>query len=242
MHVELDSPSQPDEFLTDDVLIGILLEKVKNKHTLLTISLSGVENEFSSIIVDLDESGKHLDIDSLKPEIGNTALGKTTPINIRAKLKGISLSFKTHIIKCIDNNRAQGYRIKFPESIKYQERRISHRASVARGLQIKAEIHFENKQTVTLDVLDLSLEGIGLICNKENAEKFSDQLPLCSCDISFHDKTKLTCDIELCRLQKDDESTYLNVGARFVGLSPRQENLLLRQLRFLDRENIRKTL
>lgn len=233
-----------DTILTDPTLIAIVLEKAKRKHSLLTINLPNQKDEYLSLIVDVDDNGKYLYIDELKPDLGNKKLKEAKEFSASAKLQGVSIGFKSEILRTISSGIQSSYCVKFPTQMQHRERRASHRVPVAIGLGVVADLFTdEHSDPINLRVADISAEGIGLVVNHpEDIKKIMRAAGSLRCTIYFPDETDdWTCQLDAChghRQQSDGQ--LIQLGARFTELTTKQREVLNRQLRFFDRENIRK--
>ena len=231
-----------NETLTDSVLIGVILERIHKNHSFLTIRLPETDEEYLSLIVELDEDAHSLQIDGLKPDDGNPRLSQAPYFSVSAKLQGTSIDFKSRIVKTFNSNQQLSHKIKYPEIIEHRERRISHRVPVARGLHINAEVFHGGDLLTKARVADLSMEGVGLVFESTKAIALKENDYVLDCIICFDEQQQWQCDIQICHGEKLPEEGGIHLGARFIDMSLPKRNQLIKQLRWLERENIRKAL
>lgn len=230
--------------LTDPTLIGITLDKAKRKHSLLTITIPNVPDEFLSVIIGVDENSKYIYIDELKPSHGNAKLMHGKVFSAQAKLQGVSIGFNSEVIRAVKNGALSSYCVKFPQVMLHRERRSSHRVPIALGLGVIADVMDDSKEPITMRVADMSSEGIGFIAKPEDIKKIMRARGRLMCTVYFPDETEeWTCEIEACHSNRNpEEGEQIHLGAQFIQPTIKQKNILHKQLRFFDRENIRKGL
>ncbi len=231
---------QPAEQLTDPVLISILLEKALKKRSLLSIQLPDTDEEFLSIILELDEKGKYLYLDALKPDSGHLVLLNKKTFRANAKLQGISISFEGRLVKTKTDEDNTNYRVSFPQQLEYHEKRISHRVPIGRGLNTKANLLYAGDKKLLVRVADVSAEGVGLSLRANDAQRLLKAEQPMKCRINFMERENFDCYIELCHGHKNSDGPNVHLGAKFAGVTSHQRNQLLKIIRILERENIRK--
>lgn len=238
----LEASNEQATILTDPMLISIVLERAKRKHSLLTINLPNIADDFLSVIVDIDDAGRYLCIDELKPEHGNTQLKKAKKFTVSAKLQGISIGFSSEILRVLNSGTHPSYRVKFPSRMQHRERRASHRVPVAMGLGVIADVEISTKESISLRVADISAEGVGLAASYEDIKKIMRSTGNLNCTIYFPEEEEdWTCPVEPCYGHRHKgDGREIQLGIRFQELTTKQREVLTRQLRFFDRENIRK--
>lgn len=229
--------------LTDPVLIGIMLEKTRNNRSLLSITLPGIQEEFLSVITAIDDKTGHFFIDELKPAHGNDKLKQLKQFIASARLQGVSISFKGELQKIVRKGALTTYCARLPTRLQYHERRCSHRVPVAIGLNLSARVYDNGKQPLTMRIADISAEGVGLVAGADDCRQLIESKNMLRCGIHFPEET----DEWLVRIRPCMENRLPGkgrtriFGAVFLDLTIKQRNILTRQLRFFDRENIRKT-
>ncbi len=237
----MDNDTEQGTSLTDSVLIGIMLEKTRNSRSLLSISLPNTEEEFLSLILSIDDAAGQVHIDELKPASGNQALKKQKYLSAYAKLQGVSIAFQSQYIKTIRKGSLTSLCIKFPSKIQHHERRCSHRVPVAIGLDIYAMIYDNGQTPFRMRVTDLSAEGVGLSAKHDEFVQLLQSENEIRCAIQFPDEEdEWNVRIELCSSERPSGGRTRHFGAFFKELTTKQKDILTRQLRLFDRENIRR--
>ena len=176
--------------LTNPMLISIVLEKVKRKRSLLTVNIPNTKDDFLSIIIDIDDTGKYPYIDELKPNSGNVQFKKVKEFTVKAKLQGVSIDFKSEVLRIIKPGLQSNYCIKFPTYMQHRERRTSHRVPVAMGLGVVADIYAGDDEPINLRVADISAEGPGLVATPEDIKKIMRSVGNLKCTVYFPNETE----------------------------------------------------
>lgn len=237
----MDDITEQGTIITDPVLIGVTLEKAKIGHSLLTVNLPDSEDEYLSVILDINDDDGQLYIDELKPASGNLALKKTKQLNAHAKLQGVSISFQSRLIRLIKKGSLTSLCIRFPNKILYHERRSSHRVPVAIGLDIYADIYDNGNPPLKMRVVDISAEGIGLAAKHSDFKQLINSNNEIRCSILFPDEEDAwNVRIEPCSGERPLSDRVIQVGAYFKELTTKQKDILNKQLRLFDRENIQR--
>ena len=237
----MDNDSKQGTVLTDPVLIGIMLEKARNSHSLLTVSVPSNNEEFLSLLLNINDATGQIIIDELKPAAGNITLKRHKLFNAYSKLQGVSIAFQSRYIKTIRKGSLTSICAEFPVSMQHHERRSSHRVPVAIGLDLYANIYDNGKPAIRMRVTDISAEGIGLSTKSEIFQQLTQSKNEIRCTLMFPDEEEeWNVRIELCSSKRPSSNRTLHFGAFFKELTTKQNNILTRMLRLIDRENIRR--
>jgi hypothetical protein len=230
-----------ETILSDSTLIAIMLEKAKTDHSLLTISLPNIQDDYLSVIIDIDEENGLLYLDELKPSQGNAFIERVKTFSASAKLQGVSIGFKSEFVKIHRKGALSSLCVKLPGSMQHRERRSSHRVPVAIGLEVFAKIVETGKEPIVLRVPDISAERIGLIANFQQIQRIMKATGDLLCTIRFPEEIEdWTVRIAGCHGYRQTDFANAQIGAHFLELTIKQKNILHQKLRFFDRENIRK--
>ena len=231
-----------NEIITDSVLISVALDRAHHKHALLTLVLPGSNKHYLSVIVDIDYQANVLYIDLLKPEHGDLQLARSKKFSVYTKNQGIFISFESHFLRTVGKQEQKTHCIQYPTQIRYLDHRDSHRIPVGRGLNVSVEFPQQQSASIVMRVADISMHGIGLITRYSVMQSLRAQnQTVFDCVIHFPDNIDWPCQLEFCQQHqyREDES-YLHVGSRFVNTTLKQRNTLSKQLRLLERENVRR--
>lgn len=231
-----------ETILTDPALIRSILEKARRTRSQLKIYIPEIRDDFLSMIVDVDERGQYLYIDELSPEHGNSKLKHAKIFNAYSKLQGASIGFQSEMLRVINNGRQTSFCIKFPTEIQHRERRNSRRIPVAAGLGVVADVYAGDKEPITLDVADISAEGIGLLACTRDIKRIMRSAGSLTCTVYFPDEGDWTCEIEPCHGYRREDGERIQLGARFARLNGEQKAVLDRQLRFFAQQHMRKVM
>jgi c-di-GMP-binding flagellar brake protein YcgR len=230
------------EKIADPVRIGGLLARLKNERALLSVSVSASSELYNSAVLEVHPDRGYFVIDEMSPAEGNRHLQKVSRLRLRARLKGVEVSFEALLESTGKQDGVIYYRLVFPAFVYYHQQRAHYRARVGHAKSIPVQIVRANGKEVTGELNDISIGGIGV--------RFPSGLPadiargeeIQRCRIRLSSGEEIACRIEV-RFISVGVSGGANrmMGARFLELSPIQQATIARFVASLDREFARKS-
>jgi c-di-GMP-binding flagellar brake protein YcgR len=226
------------ETVTDPMQIAALLKKVKDSRTLIQVTLPGHGTEYNSALLDLHPEQGYLLLDELTPAQGHQSLSALSKLTVSIRLRGIDMRF-TGIVQEIGGQAGVAfYRVAFPTSLYYRQRRNYYRVKLGMGLMIPFNIARADGKPYEGRLDDISVGGIGAELKQQTPFERGDLLP--TCEIQLPGGDKIDCEIEVRYISKDEPHKKFHIGARFVKLDPARKHTLQRFVADAERELLRR--
>jgi c-di-GMP-binding flagellar brake protein YcgR len=247
---QLDSANDPADFnpksisnpnfLTEPVKIGNLLEAIETTRPLCTVTFDGIEEEFSTSILDINRNHKSLMLDELIPEYGNNLLHAKKAFKLSTFYNGIHLAFKLDKIQFSTADGIDFYTAHFPKRIYYPQRRKSPRISLHSARITFAGIASRTKTSLGGIIFDISRNGVGITLTDNRARiQRGDNIKSCAIILDDH---RLDFELHVRFMKKSGtlDNPQIFVGGYFQNLSSKSQNKLSYFISAMEREQIRK--
>ena len=213
-----------------------LLRRIHSSRCLLAVSVADDARIYNSALLEIDPERGFVLLDELTPEGGHHALLEHRHCRVRAELKGITLAFAAALLEAGSRDGIAYYRMEFPASVHYGQRRAHYRPHVSHAKKTAVELTLPGGRSVTGSLHDISLGGLRVRLDTDiDAPPLSTVLP---CRMQLPDGGELRCTVELRFLGGGQVS---HIGGRFESLPPTQRQTLQRFIRELEREELKKT-
>ncbi|MGD0960146.1 MAG: flagellar regulator YcgR PilZN domain-containing protein [Methylomonas sp.] len=199
--VELAEYANPN-FITEPAKISKLLNEIEAASPLCSVKIDGLDQDFSSSLLGINQSRQIVMLDELLPKYGNDLLLECRNAKVMLLHKGIHLSFVVNGMETGFANGIAFYKAPWPQRIYYPQRRRSHRIDVA-GLNMPfSGVAQKNRFSVSGYIYDLSASGAGV------------QMPVNRSGLQRGDT------INNCRIHLGDYAMDFDFSIRFVKNSP----------------------
>jgi c-di-GMP-binding flagellar brake protein YcgR len=236
--IDRDKPYS-SELISERSTVIALLRRIKKQRALLTVSTPGIQELYSSAVLEIDVNRGHFVIDELTPSVGQRRLQAFHQIAISARLEGIETRFDAALIRIETINGVASNYMALPKFIDYQQKRRHFRVQVPRGLNLSVAISFDDRQMILEGkIQDISLGGIAAIFRTERA--FPKGAVVDSCNIALPDGTVISSPLKIRSVRPNKNRKELILGGAFLGLIPKHKRALEHFVRQLERESIRK--
>ena len=220
--------------------INLLLKKIFNHHSLLTISFEESDIYYGSTIIEINRDENYLVIDELYPEEGHQLIEVGKKIKITTQYCGALVYFSTTIEAIGSNDKAAYYKINIPESLEYHQRRSTYRVSTSISSPIPVNLVNKDEVLISAELRDISLGGVSLRVSPPQhiTIEEGDYIPTCLIQVS--DEKKILSSLDICHVIELKESGSLRVGAKFAEISKIDQREVEQLIATLDRAIIKK--
>jgi c-di-GMP-binding flagellar brake protein YcgR len=219
----------PGSWLTLTAAIERLVTRVRDRHSLLSVTVAGVAGIASSILLRANLVSGKLLFDGLYPPAIGSQVKIGTPLSISAILDGSRFEFSCTVEQIEDLDGGVAYRTGLPARVRHFERRTSYRVRIPPAMHIPPMIFTGDTGPLRATLLDLSREGAGALFNDHVAAEIGSCLP---CTIHLPEARLLTvAEIRSCRTTADRAL----VGVRLDQLRPAQRHMLDNSIALLER-------
>jgi|SRR5690554_2734722 len=235
MFTEPSGPQPPKILTTAAEIYGSL--KTLNNHLIpLKIRFAGREHPFLSYVAAIDRDSSSLAYDELVPADGTRMLLDGKRMHVEAMIDGVRLNW-SHENPAIEAtlNEHKCYWLKFPEEIRYHQRRATFRANISVDQPASIELRSAAlPETLTAKLLDISATGCQVRFEQLATEIKPGQL--------FDDCTLLTPNgrlnlgVEIRHIQQKENQKSAYVGLRFHNMDGITQRNIERFVYQLQRE------
>lgn len=226
--------------LTTSEDISLLLKKIHNKHSLLTITIETGDECFGSTILEINNDKNYLVVDELYPESGHLKIKNDTSISISANHAGAFVHFKTTVEAIGENAKAAYYKIGIPSELQYHQRRNTYRITTSLTSPVRVNLVNEDEILLKAELRDISHGGVCLRVNAASHIKIQNGDTIPTCLIQIGEDRKIMCTLNVCHVEIMKETGALRIGAEFTDMSKFDRRELEHFIVTLEREIIKK--
>jgi c-di-GMP-binding flagellar brake protein YcgR len=213
------------ETISFPVRIAAILQPLLQNHTLLNISIAGREEKFSSAFLQIDDDHEFIILDELVPRSINQSITPFTELFIRGQIAGISLSFKTTILDIGTDKEAVFYKVAFPNTIDYRQRRKAFRVPVGVAHSYGVKLILSPGQTLEGELHDISVSGMCVRLPKKTSIPTQWQEKV-ACELQLPNGKPLKTQFSVCREAQDTHGRNVLLGGLFLHLEKTQERII----------------
>ncbi|WP_126453725.1 flagellar brake protein [Sulfuriflexus mobilis] len=229
------------ELISQPNIITGHLRRLLRDHVLLNVHMPDSDRFYNSILIDVDAEQKYILLDALHPESGHQQILKERQFTVSAQYQGIEFGFNGNIDSVIDDGGKPAYRVKYPEVLRYHQRRASFRAPVSMGDNAEISVRDEAGNQCKGLITNISLGGIAAQFAGKQTMPFEKNMILPVCRFATGDKTDFECALEIRNIKAYEDKNMVRVGARFIHMGPIEERQIQRFVVQLERDMIRRS-
>ncbi len=190
--------NQSPYFITDADQIILLLKEIENSSPMCSVIFDGINQEFNTSILDIQETQQQIILDELIPKIGNQFLLKKNKLKLSTHHHGIRLAFMLTDIKPYTSKGIAYYKVAIPDRIYYPQRRSSARIPLTSSNILFTGISQKSQLTLKGYLFDISRSGIGVLIPNNKIRITRGEI------------------IRNCKISLDDNTVTFNMMVRFV--------------------------
>ena len=226
------------ERVTSNKRIDWILKQLMKKRELLTITLAGDTEEYTSAIVDVCSGDNTLLLDELVPHGGNRLIASKRCFRTTCRLDGITVDFDTSLVKADKQDGMICYTANFPDLIYYQQRRDFHRVRLPLSNPPRVTLLATGDHSEEGQLRDISLGGAQIIL-PPGASLAQGAMYECAFALPTGD-TIYSC-VEVCYASVFGSRDEVRAGIRFLDLTTVQKRISERSVITIEQE-LRKRL
>lgn len=222
------------EKISDPTRMTGLLQRALADRALLAVSQPGSTEAYNSALLEVRPERGYLELDEFKPRPAQSqALGK---LHVSTRLNGVEISFVTRVESVGERDGIALYRVRYPTSLNYLQRRAHYRARVGTVRTIPVTLLLDGGQRIVGRLRDISSSGIGVSFPPDLPDSIADSRYAQDCSIALPTGETIDCLIEVCFVNHSLQDNARIVGARFVRMGPLQQNAVAKFVCAVDRE------
>lgn len=233
-----DSSHRGTERVTDRQRLIGLLEGMRAGRVLLSARVDDREATFNTALLKLDPEIGAIYLDELSPKKGHDAIHTGSTLRLVGVFNGVPTHFTTLVLGIGVQKGIAFYRATLPERLDYQQRRVSYRAYVGRGLNLSVRLVADDGPQLSGRLLDISQGGFAVHLPRGSPVQVLDMFRIEALELPGQEPISCTAQIRYT-LQEPVEHV-LRAGARFADMHPRDRRALVRAILAIEREQIRR--
>lgn len=234
---------------TNDTLVEsadlrhLLLKQVADAHCLLEVRFEEDGESFQSMIVELVPERGYLVLDALIPREGDERTAELPPVHVRTQLEGVEVRFASRITQRGVEGGEPFYKVPYPVTVDYPQRRREHRVTVPLGRAVEVVLEAGEGRTVAGEVRDLSPSGFSARITSGDVALLEapdgEEALRTTCELRLPGDESFTTTIDVRHVLPARGRAAPRIGACFVVLEPRAERRIERYVAEFDREHTR---
>ncbi len=227
------------DYLTLPTQIAHILQELSASHTLVTVSVPGSNQLFTSSILSVDREAGEVLMDELNPREGHDLLVKKRQLRVNSRLKGVEVGFRGAVTKSHQAGGIAIYHVSLPKRLFYNQRRQYYRLVV--GISPHVPVTLECAEGLLLhgQVHDISVGGIGARFTPSEDENVETGQRLENCAIELPDSGTISSALEICFVDRSSPSRQLKLGGRFLNLARADQQSISRFITSLERKRLK---
>jgi c-di-GMP-binding flagellar brake protein YcgR len=232
--VQIAEPAGPN-----DAEIFVLLRRALNNRSLVAVTVEGEPQSYNSAILEVVREGRYLVLDELNPKTGHAVMATGRNVELRVLVDGIELRFHSHVAQVGNNDGLPYYKIAFPDSFHFDQKRDQRRIRVPLNQRYEVQLLFEDDREVTGELRDLSMGGLSARVHSGRLDPEADKNALVMCRLAISKEHSIVADVEIRYVSAAQHPRVPRFGARFVGLSSTVSNRIEKLCDELESKNRR---
>ena len=232
--------SQQFEIVDDAAKIHSLLVHIQTSRALLSVKVPSAASTYNSMIMEIDTAHHWISIDELHPAEGHKIFLAQRKLTVFGVYDGVDIRFDAALLEAGIQANINFYKIRFPKTLKYFQRRSSYRVRLLRSHPVPVVLLLGPGDYAKGELYNISSGGLGI--------KFVRAIPkppalgqlLPECEIHFADGEKFVCALEARHMINIKNNDQALLGARFMNLNGAQQRTINRFIAMLEREARRK--
>ncbi len=229
-------PRQLPAEITDKAYIIALLQRLVGERLFVTVILPGSRERFTSTVLLVDPPGERFTLDRLFPEAGHGLIQQAGKARIFARAANAALRFDATLEALEDEGGFACYRMRFPATIHYLQRRDNYRVSAASGEPVAVTLRRRDGEVIDGVLHDISAGGVGILIEGDTDLEPGEVIPHFVAAIA---EESLEVALEVRDVRYSPKSDLTTLGAHFRALDPKLEQRLRRTVAHLERERVR---
>lgn len=226
------------ERITSSKRIAWILQQLVKKRELLTITLDGETEQFTSAIVDVDTGNNALMLDELMPRRGNELLIGKRSFRATGRIDGIMVDFDTSVEEVGSQDGLVCITAGFPDLLYYLQRRDYHRVRLPLSYSVRVTLYSTGDHGEEGQLRDISLGGAQIILPPESAITPG---TMYECAFELPTGDSIYCSADVCYTGEFGRLNEVRTGIRFQKLTPFQKRIIERSVVSIEQE-LRKKL
>lgn len=228
--------------ITDLARITGLLKQCINYNSPLHVSLSRSSELYNCVVEKVDGITGTVSISELRPKQGQKILSQDKSIQVFTQINGAEVTFETKVIRAKTALIRTRNCLALPDSIKYCQRRRSHRVHISLALGVSASLQQEADVDNVLEgqLRDISAEGMRIQFRRVEPQIFDKMDAVSECVIALPNQDNIHCQFAIRHLHRHQRNIGCDIGGSFVHLEESQRRSIEKFIATLERQSVRE--
>ncbi|MCF6280868.1 MAG: flagellar brake protein [Candidatus Polarisedimenticolaceae bacterium] len=213
--------------------INEILRSIFSKQATLVATIPGDSSRYSTTLLDLFPDQRRLALDELKPAEGHANFLRSKELELSCSIDGLLINFRTELKEKGEVEGITFYRVLFPTTITYLQRRQHPRVTVPGSAGFHA-CHENSQRHFNGYVHDISASGIAVFLDGVHTIKEGERLIGCTAQLPL--VGTITFDLEACYIFHDPMRNIVKVGGSFIEVDRETERKLEKLIKHLQGE------
>jgi c-di-GMP-binding flagellar brake protein YcgR len=219
-------------------IFSLLKPAIGNDASLKIIADNGDEI-FRTTLLNIDYGRRLLTVRKIKYTFGHLMVIDAKRLTIYSQHDGAEISFTSYLSRYSERNDGF-YEIPFPATLKYCQRRMSHRVHISFSMEIVAAFVNERGEKVYGYLRDISAEGLRLQLIKVNPDQFKESALIKNCVISLPNRENMSCTFQIIHKQNHVRNNGCTIGGAFIDMSVEQKKEIQKFIVGVERRSLRE--
>lgn len=219
--------------------LHLILKRLLDQRCMLTVQVGKHADCYTSAVLEVAREARYLVLDELIPAAGHQRILREPTVQLRARLDGVEVRFHTYISQIGEQGGLPYYKVPFPATLEYSQRRQAFRVPIPLNRGIRCVLLLDDEREFSGELRDLSPSGLGIRVRTGEPNKTTDQGQLAICRIELGEDRGIVTDVELCHIDQKTRGRVARLGLRFRGLRPEQQRRIEQFCAELAREHRR---
>ncbi len=231
---------QQYEEVTSTTRITAILRPLQQQHSIISIAIPSAKRLFNSTLLEINPEQGYLLLDELHPREGHIRLSTAGKIGLSAHREGIEIKMILEISEIGADNGVAFYKVPFPKTIRYRQRRHIFRVPVSAAQSIQVELTDEQGTILHGELQDISAAGMCVRFPPKTVIDEEKKTRTLAYTITLPNKKRVQGRFVLRRITLHEPSRNLQVGGNFERMDKVQARIIERFVLEIQRESRRK--
>ena len=216
-----------------------LLKPAIDNDASLSIAADKSGELFHTNLLHIDFNRKILALKQIDYTFGHLMVIDAKSLTVYSRRDGAEITFSTYLSRYSEKNGGF-YELRFPEKVKYCQRRKSHRIHTSFALGITAEIYNEHGEKIEAQLRDISIDGLRLQLSTVNPDEFKEKSLIKNCVISLPNNQQINCALQIQHRHNHARNKGCTIGGSFFEMSMEQKKAIQKFIAGLERRLLRE--
>ena len=216
--------------------IAAMLRRMLDQRCLLTVQIGAHPALYTSALLEVVREAEYMVLDELTPKAGHRLLAAGNALHIRGLVDGTEVRFTSRVTQINTQDGLPFYKVPFPSSLEYVQRRQSPRVQIPLNYGVPVSILLLEAREFNGELRDISAHGLGMRVRIGGPDPAQDQGKRGICHIKISATLEIVTDINLCHIDPPVRGRVSRIGAQFVQLRQEQADRIERFCVELERQ------